>query len=98
MLRRRELDSLKLHTRLYYNNKEVTRTMTRRLDPLKFYCKMGVAEKKDGNTSSTFSPFNVEKQSEADSCVFSIEVCEMPESIKAEVYEEVGRVFNFLIA
>ncbi|KAI9317369.1 hypothetical protein DFJ73DRAFT_635749, partial [Zopfochytrium polystomum] len=83
--RRLQVDATSVFLRIYYNDKEVTRTVPRPIDPERF----SVSVKGVQNLGEDYS-INVDEATRGraeEATVFAVKVTEIPESIRINVYE-----------
>ncbi|KAJ3213859.1 Coiled-coil and C2 domain-containing protein 2A [Dinochytrium kinnereticum] len=84
--RRRQVQETYLYARFYYNDKEVTRTLPRQIDPEKFmmaFC--GINAQHPGDFAALEE--NGKRIRVEEATMFGIRVKEIPESIKIAIYE-----------
>ncbi|KAJ3015755.1 UNVERIFIED_CONTAM: Coiled-coil and C2 domain-containing protein 2A, partial [Siphonaria sp. JEL0065] len=82
-IRRREIESTNVYACIYYNNKEVTRTMPQPLDLERFTISFKGIE----TIAIDESPLDSRETRLEDANVFGVRVKEKPDSIKIEFYE-----------
>ncbi|KAJ3221081.1 Coiled-coil and C2 domain-containing protein 2A [Clydaea vesicula] len=92
VFRRRQLDSTSLSIKIFYNDKIVVKTSNKILNPQSF--KLEVTDINDFGIESNFKCSNYTakegnkfKGEELKFAIFSLTIFELPETIKAEIYE-----------
>ena len=89
-MRRRQLDSTTVFVKIFYNNKEITQTLNKNFNARDFTCTLsGFNTQKDslGGIRNIMSSRDDLGINENTSMVISADVTEIPDSIKAEIYE-----------
>ncbi|KAI8621278.1 hypothetical protein BC830DRAFT_275158 [Chytriomyces sp. MP71] len=81
--RRREIEHANLYARIYYNGKEVTRTIPQPIDMERFTVKFKGLE----TIAIDESPLDSNEARLEDTNVFGVRVKEVPDSVKMEFYE-----------